>query len=533
MGHKYIEIAFTDEVKKVQEEQNSRAGYSRMEAGPDVNHMLSEYEAEFISERDSFYMATVSETDWPYVQHRGGPKGFLRVIDAQTIGFADYAGNRQYVSTGNLRKNDRVSLFMMDYKNQRRLKLLGRVTTIPGDDYERLAQVEVAEFRAPVERGFLIHIEGFDWNCPKYITPRYTDDDVARYVAPLQEENAALKAQIAAGGVSLSAPTETLGEGDLELVITGVKEAAEGVRSYELRAPAGGDLPPVDAGAHLLVPVKLADGTYAERHYSIHSDSAHRDIYEIAVLKQEGGDGGSLAVHEQFQLGMQLRTQHPQNNFQLQEKAHKAGMAAVLIAGGIGITPIKAMATKLAASGQAFDLHYAGKSPAHMAFLRELKVACGDRVNSYISSEGTRLDFVKLIRNASPDSIFYLCGPERMIEGFLNEAERQGLAADRIVFERFSHTVAANAEPVTLHLAQSDKTIEVPADKTLLDAMLENGVDVPHSCKVGDCRTCAVKILDGEADHLDSALTPAERDDGKMMCPCVSRANTPSMILDV
>ena len=175
MGHKFAEIAFTESVQQVQRELGSRGGYMAMESGDDLNHLLSQREADFIMARDSFYMASVSETGWPYVQHRGGPTGFMRVLDEKTIGFADFSGNRQYVSVGNFRKDDRVSLFFMDYPNRTRFKMLGRVQMVGPDETELLAKLEVADYRAQVERGFVIHIEAFDWNCPQHITPRYTD----------------------------------------------------------------------------------------------------------------------------------------------------------------------------------------------------------------------------------------------------------------------------------------------------------------------------------------------------------------------
>ena len=133
MGHKFAEIAFTESVREVQKEMGSRAGYASFDGSEDYNTHLSQREADFIAARDSFYMASVSETGWPYVQHRGGPTGFVRVLGKQTLGFADFSGNRQYVSVGNLRRDDRVSLFFMDYPNRTRLKLLGRVRLI-GDD---------------------------------------------------------------------------------------------------------------------------------------------------------------------------------------------------------------------------------------------------------------------------------------------------------------------------------------------------------------------------------------------------------------
>ncbi len=183
MPHHFAEIAFTPTVKKVQEEQGNRSSYARMESVRDaVNHRLTETEAEFIAARDSFYMATVSETGWPYIQHRGGPTGIMHVLDERTIGFADFRGNRQYVSVGNLMTNDRVSLFFMDYPNKTRLKLFGRVRIIGLDEEALLSRLEVPDYRARIERGLVITVEGFDWNCPQHITERYTLEEARALV---------------------------------------------------------------------------------------------------------------------------------------------------------------------------------------------------------------------------------------------------------------------------------------------------------------------------------------------------------------
>lgn len=188
MGHKFADIAFTDSVREIQKMQGSRNAYSQWDEGPDVNQKLSEREANFIVKRDSFYMASVSETGWPYVQHRGGPAGFIRVLDDQTLGFSDFAGNRQYVSFGNTRKNDRVSLFFMDYLNRQRLKLLGRIQLVDAGDTDSLAKIGVPDYPARVERSFIIKVEAFDWNCPKYITPRYTEAQVKKMMEALEED---------------------------------------------------------------------------------------------------------------------------------------------------------------------------------------------------------------------------------------------------------------------------------------------------------------------------------------------------------
>ncbi|RNJ48716.1 pyridoxamine 5'-phosphate oxidase family protein [Methylocystis hirsuta] len=198
MPHRFAEIAFTPTVKKAQEELGSRNAYARMESVPETrNHRLSEAEAEFIAARNSFYMATVSETGWPYIQHRGGPIGFVRVLDDATIGFADYRGNRQYISLGNLANDDRVSLFFMDYPNKTRLKLFGRAKIVGLDDEATLSRLESSDYRARVERGFLIKVEGFDWNCPQHIVERYTLDEMRVTTAPLTARIAELERQLA------------------------------------------------------------------------------------------------------------------------------------------------------------------------------------------------------------------------------------------------------------------------------------------------------------------------------------------------
>jgi len=198
MSHLFADIAFTPTVKKVQEEQGSRSSYARMEGVPEaVNHRLTEAEAGFIAARNSVYMATVSETGWPYIQHRGGPTGFVRVLDESAIGFADFRGNRQYVSVGNLMTDDRVSLFFMDYPNKTRLKLFGRARIIGFDDEAVLSRLEMPDYRARIERGLLITVEGFDWNCPQHITERYTLEEVHAMTAPLTARIAELEAELA------------------------------------------------------------------------------------------------------------------------------------------------------------------------------------------------------------------------------------------------------------------------------------------------------------------------------------------------
>ncbi len=199
MSHRFAELAFTPSVKAVQERYGHRAQNARLEAGAGPNAALGEAEAAFIAARDSFYLGTVGETGWPYVQHRGGPAGFLRVLGPTTLAFADFRGNLQYISVGNASHDDRVSLFLMDYPRQTRLKLLGRLRVVdaaaaPAD---LLANVALPDYRARVERVMVIEVEAFDWNCPQHITPRYTEAEIEAAARPLRERIAALEAQLA------------------------------------------------------------------------------------------------------------------------------------------------------------------------------------------------------------------------------------------------------------------------------------------------------------------------------------------------
>jgi predicted pyridoxine 5'-phosphate oxidase superfamily flavin-nucleotide-binding protein len=195
----FADIAFTPAVQAQQSAYGSRAAYARMQAGSRPAAGLGPQEAEFLASADSFYIATVSETGWPYVQHRGGPRGFLKVLSPTRIAFADFRGNRQYVSVGNAARDDRVAAIVMDYPRRRRLKLLGhlRLEEIGAAVRELAAAVELPDYRARVERVALIDIEAFDWNCPQHITPRFTEAEVQEALTPLRERVAQLESELA------------------------------------------------------------------------------------------------------------------------------------------------------------------------------------------------------------------------------------------------------------------------------------------------------------------------------------------------
>ncbi len=180
MPRKYTQLTFTDSVKRTQERYGSRRQGAKLEAMDWQDDRLGQREIDFISQRDGFYVASVGENGWPYVQFRGGPQGFLKVTDDRTLAFADFRGNLQYITTGNIRNDDRVALFLMDYANRQRLKLMARAEIFDADDRPDLVeQLADPEYGARVERAVVYHIEAFDWNCPQHITPRWTEAELA------------------------------------------------------------------------------------------------------------------------------------------------------------------------------------------------------------------------------------------------------------------------------------------------------------------------------------------------------------------
>ncbi|WP_226581581.1 pyridoxamine 5'-phosphate oxidase family protein [Acuticoccus sediminis] len=210
MPYGFLDIALTPSVRAAQKSMGADHLWEDFK-GHRAYDRFSQNEAAFIAERDSFYMASVSENGWPYVQHRGGPPGFLKVIDDRTLAFADYRGNRQYISLGNVNADDRVCLFLMDYPRQGRLKIYARVEALALDDDPALTAAVLDEgYRAKVERIFRLRLEAFDWNCAQHITPRFTQPQVEQAmgsvlerIAALESENAALRARLAdVGGAS-------------------------------------------------------------------------------------------------------------------------------------------------------------------------------------------------------------------------------------------------------------------------------------------------------------------------------------------
>ncbi len=197
MPNPFADIAFTDSVKKAQEHYGTRKANQRLENADRLDE-ITRREAQFIAERDGFYMATVNENGHPYVQFRGGPKGFLKTLDEKTLGYADFRGNLQYISVGNLNANNKAALFLMDYSNQARLKIFAEIEVIDAaDDPALIEKLRMPDYPAKIERAMILHVTAYDWNCPQHITPRFTLAEIEAGTEPLRRRIQELEAEIA------------------------------------------------------------------------------------------------------------------------------------------------------------------------------------------------------------------------------------------------------------------------------------------------------------------------------------------------
>ena len=531
MSRAFADIAFTPSVRAAQKRYGSRASNEGFELAPDRQDQISEFEREFIEARDGFYQATVSETGWPYVQFRGGPIAFLKVLDSKRLGYADFRGNVQYLSVGNINATGRIVLFLMDYAARRRLKIWGKARIVHRADEPALVAALVdPTYRARVERGIVIDVEAFDWNCPQHITPRFTEAEVRKNIAPLLDELQALRLQ--SNGQRDNQLITGLGSGDLRLVVSGVRILTSSVRSYELRAADDGPLPQVEPGAHIAVPVQTKAGADETRHYSIASDPDDPTRWEIAVLREPNGRGGSAFIHDHYAPGTPLKLVAPKNGFCL----HSDQRPAVLIAGGIGIAPLKSMAHALKRDGRQFTVHFAARSSREAPYLAELQREFGANLQTYWSELGTgaRADIEALLTNSPAEAVFYVCGPQRMLDAAREVADRLQLRDDRIRFERFAAPMAeAGDRPFEVKLRRTGVVLQVPIGRSILDVLLASGELPTYDCKTGTCGTCAVKVLEGQPDHRDMALSRADRDESGLMCTCVSRSLGDRLTLDM
>jgi vanillate O-demethylase ferredoxin subunit len=318
-----------------------------------------------------------------------------------------------------------------------------------------------------------------------------------------------------------------------QLRVTVARKACvgDGICSFDLVAQDGTALPAFSAGAH--IDVSLPGGLV--RQYSLCNPPGETHRYQIGVLRDTASRGGSATLHEAVHEGQALTISPPRNHFPLAAGATKS----LLLAGGIGITPLLSMAERLAAEGATFELHYAARSRAKAAFIERLTSApYADKVTLHLSDEGAaqRLDLPALLAAPQPGTHLYVCGPQRFMDAVLAEARAQGWPESQLHWERFANAAADprdSDEAFEVELAASGRVIVVPRGGTIVQALSAAGVYVMTSCEQGVCGTCLTRVVSGTPDHRDAYLTPEEQAANDQMLLCCSRAKTARLVLDL
>lgn len=304
---------------------------------------------------------------------------------------------------------------------------------------------------------------------------------------------------------------------------------ADGICSYELVRTDGQALPPFEAGAH--IDVHLAGNLV--RQYSLCNAPGETHRYLIGVLRDTDSRGGSQAMHDHVDLGSVLHISEPKNHFPLVDAKR-----TLLLAGGIGVTPILAMAETLAAKGAAFEMHYCARSPEKAAF-KERLAGCGFAAQvqfHYDSGDAAqKLDLAALLAAPDADTHVYVCGPQGFIDYVMGTAKAQGWSPAQLHVEYFSAAAVDTSgdQAFDVKLASSGKVVTVPAGKTVIKVLEEQGVVVPYSCEEGVCGTCLTRVLEGVPDHRDMYLTEEEQAANDQFTPCCSRSKTPLLVLDL
>ncbi len=315
----------------------------------------------------------------------------------------------------------------------------------------------------------------------------------------------------------------------IQVRIQALRWEAQGIVSLELRRPEGGALPAFEPGAH--IDLVLPNGV--SRSYSLVNAQAHQDHYVVAVNRDAASRGGSRFIHDSLRCGDLVQISAPRNHFALDESAPHT----VLIAGGIGVTPLYAMAQRLQATGRSWEMWYSARNrtmAAYLAPIVDLGQAGGaDRVHLNFDQDpgGRMLDLPAIVAQIDPAAHLYCCGPTPMIAAF--EQACTGRAPETVHVEYFSAAEAPAAEGgFTLVLSRSGRSIVVEPGKTILDAMLDNDIDVPYSCTEGVCGTCELRVIEGEPDHRDLVLSKEERAANKSIMVCCSGSLSPKLVLD-
>jgi len=464
----------------------------------------------FIENSDTFFVASAhaeinSELSTNYsvdASHRGGQPGFVQIINNTLLRIPDYSGNSMFNTLGNFQSYPYAGLVFIDFKNKKLLQLTGTpeiIWQLDDPDEETGGTQRYWQFEIKAWQQSQIPFD-IDWELLDY--------------SPFNPK-----------------PVSSLDKtkNKLSLKVEKVTEETSRVKSFRLSDVNGNTLPEFQPGAHLKLKIKLEDKTEYARHYSLLSNPDEKMHYEIGVQLEPQGEGGSLYLHNHIHEGDILQVEAINNDFTMKEQAGHT----ILIAGGIGITPILSMLYKLAAQKQSYEIHYTVRNNSDLAFIDRIRDIAGKKLHCYVSSEsnGSRLNLNQLLNSPNATTHVYVCGPRRMISSVRDISNNIGWQPSQIHYESFGNQISKEDRPFRIHLTKSNKSLNVPANRTILDTLLDAGLDVPHKCKRGECSMCTTTVLEGDPEHRDLCLNKEERTTS--MCVCVSRAQGKELKLEL
>jgi ferredoxin-NADP reductase/predicted pyridoxine 5'-phosphate oxidase superfamily flavin-nucleotide-binding protein len=462
-----------------------------------VGESLLDAHLELISNLDSFFVGSGVSEHHNDASYRGGAPGFVKISNKNQLLIPDYKGNSMFNTLGNIQSNPRVGLVFIDFEQKRILQLSGS------------AKIIWDKVDAHNETGGTNRYWHFDVKCwqetqlPQGLN--WTFFDYSPHNPKPEYVN------------------------DLSLKVTAIEQKTAHIKLFKLMSNDGGILPAFEPGSHLPIEVNLPDNKKTLRHYSITSSSHDNRFYEIAVQQEIQGGGGSNYMHEQLRIGHQIKSKSPINDFPLSSP----GKHHILIAGGIGITPIISMLRHLVDNNESFELHYSVKRTSDAIFVKELDRLAGKNGHFYFSQEvnTSRIDLKTILEKNKKTSHVYVCGPVGLIQSTKDMATKNDWHASNIHFESFGSAIQVNNKAVEVKLKKSGQVIVIDPKETILDGLIAAKVSIPFECKRGECGMCTTEYVEGTPDHRDTFLTQDEK--VHSICPCVSRAKSHSITLNL
>ncbi|MFT5295789.1 MAG: ferredoxin-NADP reductase [Colwellia sp.] len=462
-----------------------------------LGEMLTGSHVELISTSDSFFVGSGVSNHHNDASYRGGAPGFVKIVNENRLMIPDYKGNSMFNTLGNIQSNPKVGLVFIDFQQNKLLQLTGNAKILwdqTDDDNDTGGTKRYWHF--DIEHWQETKLpQGLNWTFFDYSPHNPKPENV----------------------------------NDIALKVSEIVQKSKKIKLFKLTSNDGSILPAFEPGSHLPIEVKLSDNKKAIRHYSIISSSHDNRFYEIAVQHDIHGGGGSNYMHEQLRIGHEVKAKVPVNDFSLTspDKYH------ILIAGGIGVTPILSMLRQLVDNNESFELHYSVKKSADAAFIKEIEKLAGKNAHFYFTQgdNATRLDLTTVLATENKSSHVYVCGPIRMIQSVKEEAAKNNWLASHIHFESFGSAIQANDKSVEVKLNKSGQVIVIDPKETLLDGLIAAKVIIPFECKRGECGMCATEYVKGTPDHRDTFLTNDEK--AHRLCLCVSRAKSHSITLNL